>query len=60
MVREFDRKFRLKFNTTKCGELLNCDLNTDEGKKYFKENNLTDEVCAKCVEGAISIVKQMI
>src|SRR4030042_5812413 len=26
LVREFDKKFREKLKTTKCGELLNCDL----------------------------------
>ncbi|MBN2544213.1 MAG: C_GCAxxG_C_C family protein [Spirochaetes bacterium] len=60
MVMEFNRSFREKFKSTNCGELLNCDLKTEEGRKYFNDNNLKEAVCEKCVEMAVSIIKKMI
>jgi hypothetical protein len=40
--------------------LRGCDLRTDEGKKYFKEHDLHETVCVKCVRDAVSIAEQML
>ena len=60
MVKTFDAEFRKIFSTTSCRELLQCDLNTEEGKKYAEENNLTQKVCERCVQEAVKIVEKIL
>ena len=40
MVRKLVKDFGSQFGSTNCKELTGCDLGTDEGQKYFKENNI--------------------
>jgi C_GCAxxG_C_C family probable redox protein len=40
MVRKLVEDFGSQFGSTNCKELTGCDLGTDEGQKYFKENNI--------------------
>ena len=44
----FVDEFTGKMGTAKCRDLLNCDLGTEEGQKFFRENNLKDK-CRACV-----------
>ena len=60
LVREFDAEFKKIYKTTQCKELLECDLLTEEGKNYFKENNLKEKVCMKCVEDSVKLVNKML
>jgi C_GCAxxG_C_C family probable redox protein len=39
-VRELLDRFAEAFGSTNCSELLGCDLDTPEGREYFKENDL--------------------
>jgi len=57
MVQEFSKKFNQIHGTTDCNSLLKCDLKTEEGHKYAKENNLFGTVCEKCITDSIKIVK---
>ena len=57
MIQSFSEEFTLTHGTMECGALLNCDLRTDEGQKYFKENNLSEKICEKCVTDAIRIIE---
>ena len=41
-VRDLIGDFTKQKKTVKCRELLGCDLNTEEGRKYFEENNLRE------------------
>jgi C_GCAxxG_C_C family probable redox protein len=59
LVKTFDAEFRKIFSTTSCRELLQCDLNTEEGKKYAADNKLTQKVCERCVEEAVKIVEKI-
>ena len=59
MVREFDSKFKEIFGTTSCSELLQCDLTTPEGSKYFTDNKLSEKVCQQCVREAVRIVEKI-
>jgi C_GCAxxG_C_C family probable redox protein len=52
----FIQKFKEKHGTIKCRELLNCDLNTEEGQAYYNENKLQQNVCANCVKDAVEIL----
>jgi C_GCAxxG_C_C family probable redox protein len=60
LVKIFDAEFRKKFSTTSCRELLQCDLNTEEGKKHFAENKLGEKVCERCVQEAVTIVEKIL
>lgn len=59
-VREFNDEFIKRNKTTSCRELLNCDLNTDEGKKCYKDNNLSIKICVKCVKHSVNILNELI
>ena len=41
-VRRFVDDFTRQYGTIKCRDLLNCDLSSEEGQKYFKEHNLKE------------------
>ena len=60
MIQEFSKKFKQIYGTTDCESLIKCDLKTEEGRKYSKENNLFETVCEKCIKDSIKIVNQLI
>jgi C_GCAxxG_C_C family probable redox protein len=53
---EFYKKFEEKIGSAICYDIIKCDLTTEEGQKKFKENNLLEEKCFKCVETAVDIL----
>ncbi len=53
---EFYKKFEEKIGSAICYDIIKCDLTTEEGQKIFKENNLLEEKCFKCVETSIDIL----
>lgn len=59
-IQKFDEKFRSIHGTLICRSLINCDIKTEEGKQYIKENNLDEKICEKCVSDAINIVEELI
>ena len=60
LVRTFDKTFQEQFKTTSCRVLLQCDLTTDEGKKFFAENKLSEKVCEPCVLHAVHILEKLL
>jgi C_GCAxxG_C_C family probable redox protein len=60
LVRSFDTTFKEKFGTSSCRELLQCDLTTPEGSKYFTENKLVEKICQPCVREAVKITENII
>ncbi len=59
MVQKFSEKFKQINGTTDCISLLKCDLKTEEGYQFAKENNLFETVCEKCISDSIRIVNQL-
>jgi len=55
-IQQFDKNFTQKNGTTICQTLINCDLNTTEGKTKFKEKNLKKTVCENCIKDSISFL----
>ncbi len=53
---EFYKRFEEKMGSAICYDIIQCDLKTEEGQKIFKENNLLEEKCFKCVETSIDIL----
>ncbi|HVN48918.1 MAG TPA: C-GCAxxG-C-C family protein [Bacteroidota bacterium] len=60
LVKEFSKQFIKKNKTLECSELLHCDLNTEEGNKYFQEHQLHNDVCVKCVTDANNILNAIL
>ena len=60
MIQEFSEKFKSIHGTMDCSSLLNCDLKTEEGQNYARENNLYEKVCEKCVSDSIGIMEDLI
>jgi C_GCAxxG_C_C family probable redox protein len=60
MVQKFSEKFISINGTTNCKSLLKCDLRTEEGQRFAKENNLFGTLCEKCISDSINIVDELI
>lgn len=60
MIQQFSKEFKATHGTLRCKSLLDCDLTTEEGRKYAKENNLFKKVCEKCIVNAIAIADKLI
>lgn len=60
MIQNFDENFKRLHGSSKCKELLKCDLKTEFGRAYFTENKLSENVCEKCVQNAVGILQEML
>jgi C_GCAxxG_C_C family probable redox protein len=58
-VKELMRAFTDEFKTTRCSELIGCDLNTPEGSAKFSNEKLMETVCADCVGKAVQLVESL-
>ena len=59
-TRELMDQFAKKHGTFVCRKLLNgCELTTEEGQKYFKENELLKKICMPCVQSAVEILENI-
>jgi len=57
-TRELMDRFSEKHGTVICRKLLNgCELTTEEGQKYFKDNDLLNKLCVPCVQSVIMILE---
>ena len=60
-VRELMSRFESKHGTCLCRTLLNgCDLNTPEGQRYFKENDLHNKTCKCCVQTVVETLEDIL
>ena len=60
MIQEFNKRFIALHGTTNCGSLTNCDLKTEEGQIYFRDNNLHEEVCEKCISTSVKVIEDLL
>jgi len=60
MVQKFSEQFKHINGSTDCISLLKCDLKTEEGNLYAKENNLFETICEKCISDSIRIISELI
>jgi len=58
-VKDLTRDFVTEFKSTKCKDLIGCDLNTPEGAAKFKDENIMVTICADCVKKAVEIVEDL-
>jgi C_GCAxxG_C_C family probable redox protein len=59
MVRKLVEEFGAQFGSTNCQELTACDLGTEEGQNYFKDNNIRQK-CRVFTEEATRISLSLI
>ncbi|TFH27194.1 MAG: C_GCAxxG_C_C family protein [Bacteroidia bacterium] len=58
-VKDLIRNFVAEYKTTKCRDLIGCDLNTPEGSAKLKEEKIMENICADCVKKAVEIVEDL-
>jgi len=58
-VKELIQSFTAEYKSTKCKDLIGCDLNTPEGSARFKEEKIMETTCAGCVKKAVEIVEDL-
>jgi C_GCAxxG_C_C family probable redox protein len=58
-VKDLTRDFVASYKTTRCRDLIGCDLNTPEGAAKYEEEKIMENVCAGCVEKAVQIVETL-
>ena len=58
-ARRFTEEFKKTAGTIKCRELINCDLLSEDGQKFFKENNLKEK-CKNYVRLACEILDKFL
>ena len=57
-IQELMDNFQAVQGTVLCRQLLNgCDLTTEEGRQYFRDNDLSSRVCRPCVQTAAQILQ---
>lgn len=59
MIQDFDAQFKAIHGTTNCKALLKCDLKTQEGRQYVKDNGLHDTICEKCIADSVDILEEL-
>lgn len=59
LTQELISRFEMQYGSINCRQLIGCDLATDEGQRYFMENQLMDQ-CLKYAEGATSIAVSLV
>jgi len=60
LVQEFYGRFQAVHGTTKCFDLLGCDLRSETGQEAFRAGDLVNKVCLKCVGTADRIVDELL
>ena len=58
-IQKFADRFKSIHGTLNCKSLLNCDLRTEEGHRYLKENRLSETVCEKCIADSVRILDEL-
>ena len=59
-TRLFISEFKNKYHSISCRELLQCDLNTEEGQKKHKNENQRELICMECIRHASNILEHII
>jgi C_GCAxxG_C_C family probable redox protein len=58
ITKDFINKFKLAFGSIKCRDLMGCDVGSEAGQIYIRENQLHEKVCAKLVLGAVKMIEE--
>ena len=58
-IQKFNNDFKIIYGAIDCKSLLKCDLKTEEGQRYLKENNLSETVCEKCILDSVRFLDKL-
>jgi len=58
-VKDLTQGFVAEYKSTKCRDLIGCDLNTPEGAAKFKDEKIMENTCAGCVKKAVEIIESI-
>lgn len=59
MIQEFNERFQELHGSCDCRALLNCNLNTEEGKAFARDNNLFEIRCEKYIKDAVLLLEEL-
>ena len=60
IIREFSNRFQNIHGSILCKELLDCDINTTEGKTIYVQNEYFEKKCTQYVKTAVEILEQLL
>ncbi|MFX0080757.1 MAG: C-GCAxxG-C-C family protein [Candidatus Hodarchaeota archaeon] len=60
LIREFSSQFQGIHGSLICRELLECDINTPEGKNYYSQNELFEKKCLQYVKNSAEILEKIL
>ncbi|MFW9865922.1 MAG: C-GCAxxG-C-C family protein [Candidatus Thorarchaeota archaeon] len=60
VIRDFTNKFQKLHGSILCRELLECDINTIEGKNIYAQNEYFEKKCTQYVKTAVEILEQLL
>jgi len=58
MIQSYNEKFIALHKTSDCKDLLGCNLRTPEGQAFFKDNNLSEKICVRCISDSVDILNE--
>lgn len=58
--RELQKRFVEQHGASTCRDLLNVDLNTEEGRATHATNNLREKICTPCVRDVVLIMEDIL
>ena len=56
---EFMERFKEKNASYICKDILGCDISSEAGMLYARENGLFKDICPRMVESAVDILEDM-
>ena len=56
---EFMDRFKEKNASYVCRDILGCDISSEEGMLYARENGFFQDICPRMVESAVDILEEM-
>jgi C_GCAxxG_C_C family probable redox protein len=59
LIRDFNEMFTAMHDSAKCRDIINCNLLTEEGRKYAADNNVFATICEKCITDSIEILDEL-
>lgn len=58
-VETFHERFRERVGATDCPDILGCDIRTEAGQTFNRQEGLREKVCLPTVRAAAEIVEEM-
>ena len=60
LIKDYTARFKARTSALTCRELMDCDINTEEGIRIANEMDLFSVVCPKAVRAAAEILEEIL